>query len=104
VDDCRLWDVGRADPLINQAVISDVPALVVVGEYDPVHPRTSSEQIAAGLAHSTVVEFPGLGHGVGLGHACPIGIVEAFLDDPSASVDTSCVALMTEPAWLLPSD
>ena len=28
---------------------SDVPALVLVGEYDPVHPRSMSDAIAAGL-------------------------------------------------------
>jgi len=101
VHDCELWDVGQADASIDEPVTSDIPALVLVGELDPVHPRSSAESIASGLSRSTLVELPGLGHGTINVHACPTSLVAPFLDDPTAPVDTGCVAELAPPAWLL---
>ncbi len=99
VETCALWDVGRADASIEAPVTSDLPALLLVGEYDPVHPRGSSEQIASGLSHATLVELPGLGHGTLGVQPCPTSLVVAFLADPAAPVDTGCAAAMPPPAW-----
>jgi pimeloyl-ACP methyl ester carboxylesterase len=101
IDACRIWGLGRADPSIDEPVHSDIPALVLVGQYDPVNPRTSSEQVAAGLSRSTLIEFPGLGHRTVTAHPCPASLIAPFLDDPTAPVDTSCVDEMPAPAWLL---
>ena len=102
VDGCRIWDVGRADPSIESPVISDVPTLLLVGQYDPVHPRPSSEEIASGLSNSTLVEFPGLGHGTFGASPCPDSVMSAFLHDPAAPVDATCAIAMPPPAWVLP--
>lgn len=102
VDECAVWDVGRADPSIEHPVVSDIPALILVGEYDPVHPLSSSEAIAGGLSRATLVELPGLGHGTLDAHPCAADLVVGFLADPAAPVDTSCVAAMPPPAWVVP--
>jgi pimeloyl-ACP methyl ester carboxylesterase len=102
VEQCAIWDVGRADPVIDQPVQSDIPALLLVGQYDPVHPRSSAEAIASGLPNSTLVEIPGLGHGTVGVHPCPTSLLAAFVSDPSSPVDVACVAAMPAPQWLLP--
>lgn len=102
VEQCAIWDVGRADPSIDEPVESDIPALVLVGQYDPIHPRSSSEAIVSSLPNSTLVEIPGLGHGTVGVHPCPTSLLAAFVSAPSAPVDLSCVATMAAPAWLVP--
>jgi pimeloyl-ACP methyl ester carboxylesterase len=102
LDECAAWDVGRGDPSVEEPVTSAVPALVLVGEYDPVHPRSMSDAIAAGLPQSTLVELPGVGHGTVRSSDCATAIMRAFLADPTAAVDVSCVDAMGPPAWLVP--
>ena len=99
---CDVWDVGKADASVDEPVESDVPALLLVGELDPVHPRSSSEAIAEHLPNSHVFELPGLGHGVAKAHPCPTAMVREFLLDPSSTPDDSCVAEMPGPMWVLP--
>lgn len=98
-EECRVWDAGRADAAVDRPVRSRVPALLLVGEFDPVHPRSSSDAIARFLPNSTVVEFPGIGHGTQFAHDCPRSILRAFVLDPTAAVDTSCVDAMEPPAF-----
>jgi pimeloyl-ACP methyl ester carboxylesterase len=99
---CADWDAGAADASVEAPVVSEVPALVLVGQYDPVHPRASSEAIVDGLSHATLVEIPGLGHGTVGVDPCPTSLVRLFLDEPGAPVDTGCVAGMGGPVWALP--
>jgi len=67
-----------------------------------VHPRSSSETIAAGLSNATLLEFPSLGHGTVGVHECPRQIARAFLIDPAQAVDDGCIATMPAPAWAVP--
>ncbi len=87
---CDAWGARVADPLENQPVVSDVPTLILVGEYDPVTPPSYARQAAENLANAQVVEFPGLGHFVFAEGRCPQDIVDAFLDDPEAPIDNPC--------------
>ena len=47
-----------------------------------------------------MIEFPGLGHGTQFAHDCPRAILRAFVLDPAAPVDTSCVTAMMPPAFV----
>jgi pimeloyl-ACP methyl ester carboxylesterase len=87
---CDIWGAKVADPIENQAVISDIPALILGGEYDPVTPPSYGRQLAENLANAHFVEFPGLGHFVFAEGRCPQYIVEDFLDDPQAAPDNLC--------------
>jgi pimeloyl-ACP methyl ester carboxylesterase len=87
---CDAWGANVADPVENQPVVSDIPALILVGEYDPVTPPSYARQAAENLAHAQVVEFPGLGHFVFAEGRCPQDIVDEFLDDPEALIDNAC--------------
>lgn len=89
---CALWGAAAAPPVENQAVSSDVPTLILSGEYDPIHPLAWGQEAAKTLPKSQVLEFPGYGHGALIPtNLCALKIVDEFLADPAAPVDTICV-------------
>jgi pimeloyl-ACP methyl ester carboxylesterase len=94
---CDVWDVlpVRGGPL--KAPVSDVPVLLMEGGLDPVAPARFADSIKAHLTHATVVVVPAGGHGNAFGTDCAANISAAFLDDPSATLDTSCVASLPPP-------
>ena len=96
VDICTLWPAQTPDAIENQPVTSDIPALVLAGEYDPITPPAWGVAAAETLAHAAYFEFPDVGHGVigsGVGTAqeCANTLLLAFLADPTAPLDGSCV-------------
>lgn len=99
---CELWQAGLSDAIENQPVTSDIPTLVLAGEYDPITPPAWGLRAASSLSNATYVEFPGVGHGASLSGDCPLAVTLAFLDDPLAEVDQSCVAEMTGPGFIVP--
>jgi pimeloyl-ACP methyl ester carboxylesterase len=88
---CETWDSGQADPSEAEPVRSEVPALVLAGAYDPITPAAWGRTVANSLSRATYVEDPDLGHALLAGGDCPVGIIAAFLDDPTGPVDTACV-------------
>jgi len=101
---CEAWDVGKADPLENQPVESDVPALLLVGAYDAFTPPAFARLAARGLANSFLYIFPGNGHSILLAEDCAIELVQQFLDDPGQAPEAACFAEKTGPAFYLPED
>jgi pimeloyl-ACP methyl ester carboxylesterase len=94
---CDVWDVPpvRGGPLM--APSSDVPVLLFEGGLDPVAPPRFADLITAHLSHATVVVNPAGGHGNAFANDCTKGIFGAFLADPDAPLDTSCVAALPPP-------
>jgi pimeloyl-ACP methyl ester carboxylesterase len=89
---CASWPVTRAPDIEARAVRSDIPTLILAGQFDPITPPEYGTVIARGLPNSTAVTVRGYGHGaVGLG-PCPVAIAVAFLSDPAARPDTRCAA------------
>ncbi len=102
VGTCALWNVTPSLPVENEPVRSDIPALVLAGEFDPITPPSLGMAVAANLSHATFIEFPAVGHGVLNEGECGEAIVNAFLDGEDAP-DTSCVAEeFSSPAWVAP--
>lgn len=95
VAECELWGVQTADSLEAERVESDIPALVISGAMDPVTPPSSGDSAAAGLSNSWHIVFPTAGHGISFtdneAGECAKTLVTAFLNDPTAPLDTSCV-------------
>ncbi len=88
---CEAFANGRAAPVANEPVVSDIPTLLLAGEFDPVTPVSWAEEAAEDLANSFLVVSPSASHGV-TGSACVTGIVADFLDDPSTRPATDCLA------------
>ena len=97
---CADWDLPPSAPV--PPVVSDLPALLLAGRFDPITPPRLARQAAAGLSNSTVVVRDGASHGIWPRDPCVTGIVEAFLADPAADLDTSCAATPIPLAWSPP--
>ncbi|MEM7803247.1 MAG: alpha/beta fold hydrolase, partial [Chloroflexota bacterium] len=61
---CDIWNVGQAAESVNEPVISDIPTLILVGEFDPATPPEWGEETAEHLSNSWLYELPGMGHSV----------------------------------------
>lgn len=79
---CELWGAGRAEPVENEPVRSDVPTLVLGGAFDPITPEAGGRQVAAELGRARYVGYADLGHGVATAPGCPAYVTAAFLADP----------------------
>jgi len=101
---CEVWQAGAAAPIENEPVVSDIPTLILSGEYDPITPPAWGASAAAYLTNSTYVEFPGLGHGTSVSGDCPLGITFAFIGDPAARPDVSCVDGMRPIDFAIPGE
>lgn len=101
-DACERYGVESAPASFNEPVTSDIPTLVFADEYDPITPPEDSRAAADALGNATFFLFPGLGHGATLSHDCPESIFRAFVADPTAAPDGSCIAAMSPPEWVLP--
>ena len=99
---CALWQAGKAAPIENQAVSSDIPTLVLAGEYDPITPPAWGQEVADELDNVFYFEFPGLGHGVSVLGECPLQLTLDFLDDPTARPSADCITAMAGPDFVVP--
>ncbi len=100
---CSQWGAGSAAPIENQPVQSDIPTLVLAGQYDPVTPPDYNKQVAQSLSKSYLFEFPGLGHGVSISGDCPLGITKAFLETPERQPESDCINAMSGPPFVVPN-
>jgi pimeloyl-ACP methyl ester carboxylesterase len=100
---CEIWGAGKATPVETEPVSSDIPTLILAGEYDPITPPYWGETAAETLSQSFFYEFPGLGHAV-TNSDCPRSIAAAFLDDPNTAPDASCSARMSNPDFFTEDD
>jgi pimeloyl-ACP methyl ester carboxylesterase len=99
MDECGVWNVGRANPAVHTPTSSDVPALLITGTFDAVTPPSQAAEAAKTLRHGKVVRFPGLGHDVFIASDCGRRIVADFLSRPD-SYDTHCADTMQPPTFV----
>lgn len=88
---CALWQIEASAPLENEAVRSDIPTLILAGDYDPITPPSFAQELAAYLPNAFLFEFIGVSHGVMGAHACGAELAAAFLTDPTTLPDASCL-------------
>jgi pimeloyl-ACP methyl ester carboxylesterase len=88
---CEEWHPYRAEAAQLKPVQSDVPALVVAGEFDPITPPAYARLAAETLSNHTLLEVRSRGHTVIPTTACTRDLMERFLDNPAMPLDTRCV-------------
>lgn len=93
---CEFWSVETADVSANQPVESDVPVLILSGEYDPITPPEWGFHAAETLANAFAFEFPGIGHGASVADSCPTQMMVDFLVDPLKAPKAGCIDEMDE--------
>jgi pimeloyl-ACP methyl ester carboxylesterase len=91
---CEVWGAGQAAPRANQPVYSDVPTLLMSGEFDPITPPSWGRRAARTLESAFTYEYPGIGHGASAAHDCPRSMMIAFLNDPGQAPDDRCILEM----------
>jgi hypothetical protein len=101
---CDLWQAGEADPVENEMVSSDIPTLILAGEYDPITPPSWGEDVAQGFSNNYYFEFPGIGHGASLSGECPLALTQSFITDPTTEPNAVCLTAMGGPNFAVPSD
>lgn len=98
---CAMWPRGKVDPSYYAPIVSDVPALVLSGELDPVTPPGWGESVARHLTNARHITMPATGHGV-IGTPCGARLIRDFIERGSvADLDTSCVTSVRRPPFFL---
>ncbi|PJF29621.1 MAG: hypothetical protein CUN52_07475 [Phototrophicales bacterium] len=89
---CAKLGIPALDSLIVDAQpTANVPVLVLSGEFDPITPPSGGDVIVASLPNATHLVFPNGAHGQ-LGDTCAISIMTEFVNNPTATPDSSCIA------------
>ncbi len=101
---CENWPVEQVDPSFKEPWQSDIPTLLLEGQFDPVTPISYANMVAEHLQNSYVFEFPGIGHDVMVSNRCSLSIAGAFVEDPSQAPSATCIVEMPEMAFDLPRE
>lgn len=101
---CKTWGSSGPDLGENDAVISDIPSLIIEGSYDPATPPFMGKQVAQNLANSFYFEFPNAGHVPSLDNpeGCAMKVVLEFLRSPLIEPNRQCVSEIPPVEFLVP--
>lgn len=99
---CEYWTGTTPDPIENEPVHSDIPTLILSGEFDPITPPAWGLLASQTLTNSWFLEFPGLGHDVLVsGSNCPVEIALNFIDNPYSEPDRTCLTEIEPPDYIV---
>jgi hypothetical protein len=97
-----MWSVKQADPSVKQPLVSDIPTLVLEGEFDPVTPPEYGRLVASYLPNSTFYNFPNAGHNVVTTVECARQAARAFFDDPTNTPKVACMSNLPNVTFEVP--
>lgn len=98
---CEIYGLEPADAIETEPVRSDIPTLVLAGNYDPITPPADAQIAAETLSNGYYFEFPGYGHGITDAGDCAKSVIAEFLADPTVEPDGSCIADIEAPAFII---
>lgn len=88
---CRAWPKGEVPADFHRPLSTDVPALVLEGEFDPVTPPRYGEEVAQALPHGRLLVLRGQGHNV-IGAGCMPKLFARFVETADAkALDAKCL-------------
>ncbi len=92
---CEESGLAPRDRKDYQLVQSDIPTLIVNGDWDPITPPPLAERIAPGFSNGRLIIVPYAGHGPTRSMSeCGAQVMGDFFDDPSqdlSALDASCL-------------
>ncbi|WP_443750462.1 alpha/beta hydrolase [Asticcacaulis solisilvae] len=88
---CEGFKVGAPDPVENQPLTSDVPALLLTADIDAGCPAELSDAAVKRLSHGAHYTFANRTHGVSRQSPCAQAMVKQFLATADAHVDAACL-------------
>lgn len=105
VDVCSAWHPDDAAPrLPAEPVESDIPTLLVSGDFDPITPPSWAERAVDHLERAWHHVAPSTGHGSVAAQVCVERITQDFLGDPTTAPDVDCLDEIAPPAFTVESD
>lgn len=101
---CKTWGATGPDLGENDAVVSDIPSLIIEGSFDPATPPFMGKQVANNLANSFYFEFPNAGHVPSIGNpeGCAIQVVLEFMRNPLLEPNRGCLNEIKAVEYLVP--
>jgi len=89
---CAIWPKGRRPADFRAPLKTDVPALLLSGEFDPVTPPRYGDAVAKALPNGRHLVLRGQGHNV-IGAGCMPRLMAQFIDTADAKkLDVECLA------------
>jgi pimeloyl-ACP methyl ester carboxylesterase len=90
---CSVWPRGEVSRQHRSATRSDIPSLILSGEFDPVTPPAGGDEVAQGLSRGVHVVVRNNGHPIGNASDCIGSMIASFIEKGYAEgLDTSCAA------------
>jgi hypothetical protein len=100
---CEIWGVPAASSDFSQPVNSDIPTLLLHGQYDPRLTIDNAFQVAQTLPNSYAYGVPGVSHQATFSR-CAQTIALAFIGSPTQEPATGCLPEVAAPQFVLPGD
>lgn len=98
---CGFWPRGAVGPSYYANMPSDIPALILSGNLDPVTPPSWGDSIASQWRNAKYIVVPATGHGAA-GIGCLPKLAAQFIKDGNATaLDTACVNKVERPPFFL---
>lgn len=91
VETCEYWPKGSIDDNFKQPFESEIPTLLLSGEFDPITPPENAQSMVPLLANASHVIAPGQGHGVIMRGCIPVLLRDFILTSDISVLDTACV-------------
>ncbi|HJU39838.1 MAG TPA: alpha/beta hydrolase, partial [Tahibacter sp.] len=89
---CAEWPKGVRPADFHEPLKSDLPTLLLSGEFDPVTPPRYGDQVAKNLTRARHLVAAGQGHNV-IGRGCMPRVVKRFIDTlETAELEAGCIA------------
>ena len=98
---CAHWPQGVVADDYHEPVRSDVPALVLSGEFDPVTPPRWGEEVSRDLTNSRHIVVPGVGHGTSALGCVPDLIAQFIREGTADGLDAECVEKLHRPPFFV---
>jgi pimeloyl-ACP methyl ester carboxylesterase len=90
-DACDALGLAQLPDSTDTPLTGDLPTLLLQGGLDPFTPVSGGDTVVNGLTKVTNVTLPGGKHVQIAGEPCAVTILAAFADDPTSTLDTSCI-------------
>ena len=90
---CSVWPRGEVSSQHRLPTRSDIPTLILSGEFDPVTPPSGGDEVVKGLSRGVHVVVRNNGHPIGNAAECIGSMIAAFIEKGDVKgLDTSCAA------------
>lgn len=90
IEACTLWGARVPTPADTAPAVSDIPVLLMIGQFDPYSSPQWINNVTEYLPNNTRVILPALGHYV-TPSTCATNIFRQFVLAPDTAPDTTCV-------------